>query len=114
MKIPKIRQINTGKFIGAILDTLNRTAFFISAGNTVLLAVTYYNTGGGQMLKDIFPFMNMWWFLFFVSVLVFFAMIFVYFVITPSYFRFYSNQFYNHDSPMKSDIEAIKRKLDID
>ena len=109
-----MKQINTGKFIGAVLDTLNRTAFFISAGNTVLIAITYYNTGGGKMLKDIFPFMNMWWFMLFVAILICFAMAFVYFVITPSYFRFYSSQFYNHDSPMKRDIEAIKRKLDIE
>ena len=109
-----MKQINTGKFIGAVLDTLNRTSVFISVWNTILIAITYYNTGGGETLKSLLPFMNVAWFMFFVVILICVVLVFVYFVITPSYFRFYSSQFYNHDSPMKRDIEAIKRKLEID
>ena len=109
-----MKQINTGKFIGAVLDTLNRTSVFISVWNTILIAITYYNTGGGDTLQELFPWMNMGWFMLLVVMLAILAMVFVFFVITPSYFRFYSSQFYNHDSPMKRDIEAIKRKLEID
>lgn len=110
----KVKQINTGKLIGGILDTFNRTAFFVTIINTVVLACTFYNTGGGAFLKGIFPFMNMWYFLLFVFILVCIAMVFVYLIITPSYFRFFSHQFYHEDSQLREDIDKIKRKLEID
>lgn len=109
-----MKQYNSGKFIGGILDTLNRTSVFISAGNTILIIATFYNTGGGLFIKRLLPWMNMYWFMLLALLLASLAMLFVYFVITPSYFNFYSTQFYKHDSPMKRDIEAIKYKLGIE
>jgi hypothetical protein len=108
-----VKQINSGKFIGGILDTLNRMAFFISIGNTFLIIVTFYNTGGIGLIKHVFPWANLWWFLLGVFLLLCIAMAFVYFVITPSYFKFYSDQFYKHNILLKRDIELIKKKLDI-
>jgi hypothetical protein len=108
-----MKQVNSGKFIGAILDTLNRMAFFISIGNTGLIIITFYNTDGVSLLKRVVPWLNFWWFLLIIGMAVLGLMAFVYFVITPSYFNFYSNQFYKHDSPMKRDIELIKKKLNI-
>lgn len=108
-----MKQVNSGKFIGAILDTLNRMAFFVSIGNTLLIAVTFYNTGGIKMIQQYLAWFNLWWFVLLVLVLLVASMAFTYFVITPSYFNFYSTQFYKHDSPIKRDLELIKKKLNI-
>ena len=108
-----MKQVNTGKFIGGLLDTMNRMAIFISMGNTLLIIVTFYNTNGIGLLKRVLPFMNLWWFLLFIGLLTIMIMALVYFVITPSYFHFYSSQFYKHNSPIKRDLELIKKKLNI-
>lgn len=106
-----LRQHNLGSSIGGLKDIVMRTMFYVTALNFIMLVVTSYSVS----LRD---FMGNYvgWFSFpvFLGILVFIlfvAIIIEYKFILPSQWNFVNKQQYEHESPIKKDMEEIKDRL---
>jgi hypothetical protein len=116
----KLKQINSGSFMGSVLDTYGRAATFFTITNMIMLAATFYNTTGQQYFKPIFPWLSFTVFMLLLSLSFILFMVIVYIFITPSSMSFFNHQTWNHDNPMrkelieiKEDIKKIYEKLEI-
>ena len=94
------------RYIGAIKNIFSRTTFYISILNFAMLAATSYVV----VVKGIID-IPFWVFLLFISVLVLVAMVFEYTVMMPSEYAFINWQSYEHNNPIRTDLEEIKEEL---
>ena len=104
MKIPKQKRI---KYIGGLKLLLARSSFYISILNFLMLASTSYIV----VIKNYFyiPFCL---FLLTMVAMVVGAMIFEWAIMMPSEIAFTNWQTYEHNNPIRTDLESIKRDLE--
>ena len=104
MKKPEQKRI---KYIGAIKNIFARSTFYISILNFAMLAVTSYSVVVWKVLP--IPF----WLFFLILVLtVVGTMVFDYIIMLPSEMSFMNWQAYEHNNPIRKDLEEIKKKLE--
>lgn len=107
------KQSHTATWIGGIKEVLAHTLFWISMINFVLISVTAYNTTLKPYIMDYAPWMTYPVFFLALTILVGIAMIVEYKIIIPGVISFRNNQEYAHQSPIKKDLEKIKKALNI-
>ena len=104
MKIPKQKRI---KYIGGLKLLLARSSFYISILNFLMLASTSYVV----VIKKYF-YIPFWLFLLSMVAVVVVVMIFEWAVMLPSEISFTNWQTYEHNNPIRKDLEFIKQDLD--
>lgn len=105
MKMNKPKQTHI-KYVGAIKNLLTRSTFYVTILNFSLLAVTSYSVALKQYFD--FPF---WVFMLMLLTIIGIAMCFEYLIMLPSEISFVNRQTYQHDSPVRRDLEEIKDRL---
>lgn len=103
MKKPIQRRV---RYIGGIKNLFTRSTFYISILNFAMLAATSYVV----VVKE-FVNVPFWVFLLVISGLVLIAMVFEYVVMLPSETAFLNWQSYEHENPIRTDLEEIKEEL---
>jgi len=106
-----VRQYNLGSWLGALKDLFGRTAFYISIGNFVLIAVTAYHTTLRDPILGWLPWFTFPLFMGVVVMLVLLAMILEYKFVVPSSITFINRQVYEHRSLLRRDLEQITERL---
>lgn len=101
----KPKQIRV-KYIGGLKTLISRCTFYIGILNFLMLAATSYTV----VVKGIID-VPFWVFLLGMVVVVLVAMIFEYTIMLPSELSFTNWQTYEHDNPIRRDLEEIKEKL---
>ena len=104
MKIPKQKRI---KYIGGLKLLLTRASFYISILNFLMLASTSYVV----VVKKYF-YIPFWLFLMGLVAVVVVVMIFEWAIMLPSEISFTNWQYYEHDNPIRVDLESIKHDLE--
>jgi len=104
MIIPKQKRI---KYIGGLKLLLARSSFYISILNFLMLASTSYVV----VIKKYF-YIPFWLFLLCMILIVIGAMIFEWAIMLPSEIAFTNWQTYEHNNPIRADLESIKRDLE--
>ena len=104
MKIPKQKRI---KYIGGLKLLLARSSFYISILNFLMLASTSYVV----VIKKYF-YIPFWLFLFCMILIVIGAMVFEWAIMLPSEISFTNWQIYEHNNPIRRDLESIKHDLE--
>ena len=95
------------KYIGAMKNLFGRTTFYISIINFAMLAGTTYVI----VVKGIVS-VPFWVFLLGISGIVAIAMVFEYVIMMPSEIAFTNWQVYEHNNPIRYDLEHIKKEMD--
>ena len=110
MKLPKIitKQYQLGQAPGAVLSMYTSSSVYQSLINTVMLSITTYVTSLSVHAPSWF---NIWWFLLAMLVINVVIMIGHYKFVFPSQMAFGNQQSYNHESPVKKELENIKRNM---
>lgn len=109
----KLRQHNTGKWIGGLIDAYSRVSFFVSAVNTLMIIAMFYGMTAGPWLVARIPWLTFPVFMSLAVVGIVVAMVIAYAVLLPSSMSFFNEQFYKHNNPMKRDLDRIKERLGI-
>lgn len=104
MKKPQQKRI---RYIGAIKNILARSTFYISILNFAMLAATSY----AVVVKGVIS-IPFWLFFSILSLLIVAIMIFDYMIMLPSETSFMNWQSYEHNNPLRTDLEEIKKKLE--
>ena len=110
MNLKFLRQYNTGRKIGALLDTYQRTAGVISAIQYVTMIIILYTTSARPFLDIYYPWVTFWMFMLIAVVMVLVVMVIVYMIAAPSTFAFHNQQLWKHDNPMRFKLEKIEKK----
>lgn len=108
----KVKQYNVGPWPGAVMDLYSRTGVFINVVSNIMLAATFYATGGRAFLQLYFPWMNFWVFLALLISSYLTAMVLYYVFIMPSSLSFVNRQWYMHKNPVQKDLDEIKKELE--
>ena len=103
----KIKQINL-PIIGALKDIAGQAMFWLSLVNFALIIVTAWNTTVAGWYASHMPWVNIYWFVFFIVCVFAVAMLLEYKFIIPSYYAFRARQ-YQNDGTKKLLEEVIKR-----
>jgi len=107
-----LRQHSWGKKVGGIKDVALHTAAWLSMVNFALIAMTAYHTTLREFILQYIPWLTLTIFMLFMFVLVVVAMIVEYKFIIPSTWAFRNLQQYEHQYPIKKDLEKLSKKLD--
>lgn len=97
--------------IGAVIDLMAYTAFWLSLVNFVLIALTAYNTTIRVFITDTLPWFNIGWYALILFLIVVVIMLVEYFVVFPARQSFRNQWEYRQDSPIRKDLEEIKKQL---
>lgn len=101
------KQYNLGTWLGASFTQIGNSFFYVTIGNTIMLAITAWSTPMATQIISILPWFNFWWFLFALlfcyGCLMLFDLKFVY----PARQAFQSKQSYAHENPFKTDMERL-------
>lgn len=104
MKIPTQKRI---KYIGGVKVLFTRTGFYITLLNFLMLTVTSYTV----VVKDVIK-IPFWFFFLIICIVLFCAMLFEWVILLPSEIAFSNKQAYEHNNPIRGDLEDIKREVD--
>ncbi len=104
MKKPSQKRI---RYIGAIKNILARSTFYISMLNFAMLAATSYAVVVKKVI--LIPF---WIFFLLLLIGIGAMMIFDYTIMLPSETSFINWQAYEHNNPLRKDLEEIKSLLE--
>lgn len=107
-----MRQHSIGKVIGGIKDVALHTAAWVSMVNFAMIGIVAYNTTLREYILEYMPWMTMFIFMGFLALCVFLAMIIEWKFIIPSTWAFRNAQQYEHQYPIKKDMERLSEKLD--
>jgi len=102
-KIPPQRRI---RYIGAIKNVLSRSTFYISILNFFMIIATSYVV----VIQKYFP-LPFWCFLLVLILLVIGIMVFDYIIMLPSEISFMNWQTYEHNNPLREDLEKLDKKV---
>lgn len=95
------------RYVGALRTLFARTTFYISIINFAMLAGTSYVI----VVKGVVD-VPFWIFLLAISLVVGIAMIFEYVIMMPSEIAFNNWQVYEHNNPIRYDLEHIKKEIE--
>lgn len=95
------------RYIGALKTLLARSTFYISIVNFAMLAGTSYVI----VVKGIID-IPFWIFLLAISLVIGIAMVFEYVIMMPSEIAFTNWQIYEHNNPIRYDLEYIKKEIE--
>lgn len=95
------------RYIGALKNILARSTFYISIINFAMLAGTTYVI----VVKGIVA-VPFWIFLLAIIGVVMLAMVFEYVIMMPSEIAFTNWQVYEHNNPIRYDLEHIKKEIE--
>ncbi len=105
--------------LGAMLVTLTNTMSWLNILNFVMVIFLSWNAYE-EKLVVIFPWLNTYWVIAIVMCVVLFVVVMEYAVLQPSRIAFSNQQVFAHKSPVRADLEKLKRnqkrimeKLDI-
>lgn len=107
-----LKQYYIGNSLGAALDVYSRSSIVITIFGNVMLATTFYNTGGREYVALVFPWINLWIFLTMLTVVAVAAMVAYFKWVLPSAVSFGNSQGYAHNNPFKRDMDKANAKLD--
>ena len=102
--IPPQRRV---KYIGAIKNVLSRSTFYISILNFFMIIATSYVV----VIQKYFP-LPFWCFLLVLILLVIGIMVFDYIIMLPSEISFMNWQTYEHNNPLREDLENLREELE--
>jgi len=102
-KIPPQRRV---RYIGAIKNVLSRSTFYISILNFFMIIATSYVV----VIQKYFP-LPFWCFLLVLILLVIGIMVFDYIIMLPSEISFMNWQTYEHNNPLREDLEKLDKKV---
>lgn len=97
--------------LGALVDVVAYTAFWMSLVNFCLIALTAYNTTIRVYIIGLFPWFNVGWFFLLMVIIVLSIMALEYFFLFPARQHFRNQWEYRQDSPIRKDLEEIKKQL---
>ena len=104
MKIPKQKRI---KYIGGLKLLFARSSFYISILNFLMLASTSYVI----VVKKYF-YVPFWLFILSMISLIVIVMFFEWAIMLPSEIAFTNWQYYEHNNPIRTDLETIKKSIE--
>jgi len=104
MKIPKQKRI---RYIGGLKLLLTRSSFYISMLNFLMLASTSYVI----VIKEYF-YIPFWIFLLGLIGMLVMVMIFEWAIMLPSEIAFTNWQYYEHNNPIRTDLEIVKKSIE--
>lgn len=104
------RQYYTGRVIGGLLDTYQRSVGILSAIQYIALIIVLYTTSARDFFALHFP-----WISFTVYMIIAFAlgavvMVVAYVIAGPSMYGFWNQQIWKHDNPMRIKLEEMECK----
>lgn len=111
------KQYNLGKWLGSTFTQITNSFFYLSIINTVMLAITSWQTSLQERILSVFPWFNFWWFLIMIVFITLLVMFLDYKLVYPARQAFQSKQSYAHENPVRTDLERIlehNKKLDKD
>lgn len=96
-----LKQHDLGLHLGGLKDLAQRTLFYVTAINFVLLVITTFSVS--QFINRVsFPV-----FVAILAVVLLLAMVLEYKFILPSTWRFINKQRYEHGEPLKDDLQKV-------
>lgn len=112
LKHKLLKQKKIGSWWGGVKQSTAQLTMYVTFINLLLIAVTAWNTTLSEWLAEFgieIPFIVFALGILFILMA---ALLFEYKVSIPSFFSFWSAQFWEHDNPMRKKIEEIDKKLD--
>lgn len=106
-----MKQINIGSFLGSVKLLAQHVTPYLSIFTLGFAAISAYVTIAAW-LRDQgidFPF---WIFLILLTVSIVLLFIFEYTVVFPSFFSAWNKQWWDHDNPMRKEMEDLSAKID--
>lgn len=101
------KQYNLGKWLGSTFTQITNSFFYLSIINTVMLAITSWQTFLQERILSVFPWFNFWWFLIMIVFITLLVMFLDYKLVYPARVAFQSKQSYYHENPFKTDMERL-------
>jgi len=95
------------RYIGAIKNLFGRTVFYVSILNFIMISSTTYVI----VIKNVIN-ISFILFIFIILGIIILAMIFEFKFVLPSETAFLNWQTYEHNNPLRTDLEEIKKDLD--
>jgi len=98
------------KLWGAFRNLSTYLSFYLTAGTFVFSMVTAYATTLAPWLREQGLNIPFWMFFLVVSLGGIGLLLFEHFVTMPGYFGYWNKNWYEHDNPMRADIEKIAKR----
>jgi len=108
------KQYVLGTSIGGLKEIAMMAAFYITILNFIQIAIVAYWTTLREFILQAAPWFTLPIYFLFLIVLAALGMVFEYKVMYPSWYAFRNKQEYEHQSPIKKDLEKIKKQLGIE
>jgi len=107
-----MRQHAVGSWLGGLKDLIMRVLLYVSLINFLLIVATAYNTTLRDTLQVWAPWLSFPVFLGALVLLLLLLMILEYKVVLPSSWSFVNKQQYEHQSPVKEQLDRIEKILE--
>ena len=107
-----LKQYDIGTWWGALKSTYSNAAVYLSLFNTAMIVPMAYVTWISPWLQGVG--LNLPFGLFLGAILIFalLTLLFEYKLSTPSGFSFWSEQFWKHNNPIRSEFEKVNGRMD--
>lgn len=108
IKLPYISQYYTGRKLGGLLDTYQRSAGIINIIQFTAMIIILYTTSAREFFAIHFPWMTFTVYLVIAFVLVTIVMVVAYTIAAPSTYAFWNQQIWKHDNPLRRKLEHME------
>lgn len=103
------RQYYTGRAIGGLFDTYQRSVGILSAIQYIAMIIVLYTTSARDFLAIHFPWMSFTVYMIIAFIIGVVVMVGAYVIVSPSMYGFWNEQIWKHDNPMRIKLDGIER-----
>ena len=107
-RLPSIRQHYTGKNIGGLIDTYQRSVGIVGAIQYIAVVIILYTTSLRPFLSTHLPWMSFGVYIAVAFTIMLGIMVVSYIIGAPSSFAYWNHQIWKHDNPQRAKLERLE------